>query len=80
MIDEANGDGVRSWDTRSTSAAAVAGYPHITVPGGYLFGLPIGISFISRAWNEPKLLQMAYAFEQEVKARKPPKFLKTIKM
>ena len=79
MIDIANGD-PGSWDTLSTSAAAVAGYPHITVPGGYIFILPIGISFISRAWCEPTLLQIAYAFEQEVMIRKPPKFLKTINL
>jgi amidase len=78
MIDLANGDSP-SWDTESDPAAAVAGYPHITVPGGYLLGLPFGISFISRAWYEPILLQIAYAFEQEVKVRKPPKFRKTIK-
>jgi amidase len=78
MVDMVNGDSY--WDTLSTSAPAVAGYPHITVPGGYLFGLPIGISFISRAWCEPTLLRIAYAFEQELNIRKPPKFLKTIKL
>ena len=79
MIDMVNGD-PGSDDTDITSAAAVAGYPHITVPGGYLFDLPIGISFISRAWCEPTLLRIAYAFEQEVMARKPPKFIKTINL
>jgi amidase len=72
-IDLANGD-PRSWDMESTSPAAVAGYPHITVPGGEVHGLPVGISFFALAWQEPKLLRLAYAFEQATKIRKPPAF------
>ncbi|HEU4562025.1 MAG TPA: amidase [Longimicrobium sp.] len=61
----------------SSTPAAVAGYPNITVPAGYAFGLPVGISFIGRAWSEPTLIKLAFAFEQGTKHRKPPKFLPT---
>jgi len=64
----------------SSNAAAVAGYPDITVPAGFLFGLPVGISFFGRAWSEPMLLRIAYAFEQMSKARKPPQFMPTVKL
>jgi amidase len=61
-----------------SQAAAVAGYPHITVPAGFVEGLPVGISFVSTAWAEPQLIAIAYAFEQASKARRAPKFAKTV--
>lgn len=63
-----------------SSASAVAGYPHITVPAGYIFGMPVGISFFGRAWSEPTLIKFAYAYEQATKARRAPKFLPTAKL
>ena len=80
MIDPVNGDGIRTWDMDSTSYAAVAGTPHITVPAGYIFGLPVGISFFAKAWQEPTLIKLAYAFEQITKVRKPPQFLPTAEL
>jgi amidase len=61
-----------------STAPAVAGYPHITVPAGYIFGLPIGISFVGRAYTEATLIKIAYAYEQLTRFRKPPKFLPTM--
>lgn len=63
----------------SSNAAAVAGYPNINVPAGFIFGLPVGISFFGRAWSEPALLKVAYGFEQLVKAREKPQFLEKVK-
>jgi amidase len=62
----------------SSNLAAVAGYPNINVPAGNLWGLPVGISFFGRAWSEPTLLKIGYAFEQLTKARQKPLFLPTI--
>ncbi|HSL28032.1 MAG TPA: amidase [Anaerolineales bacterium] len=76
LIDLVNGDSI-NWDMESTSPPAVAGYPHITVPAGYIFGLPVGISFIAQAWQEPELIKFAYAFEQATQFRRQPRFLPT---
>jgi amidase len=61
----------------SSTAAAVAGYPNISVPAGYAFGLPVGLMFTGRAWSEPTLIKLAFAYEQGTKHRKPPRFLPT---
>jgi len=61
-----------------TSPAAVAGYPHVTVPAGLVQGLPCGISFVGMAWSEARLIALAYAYEQASHARKPPTYVKTI--
>jgi amidase len=73
-IDLVNGD---HYPGSSTTPAAVAGYPSITVPAGYYHGLPIGVSFFGRAWTEPTLLRIAYAFEQVTRVRRPPTFAPT---
>ena len=75
LIDWVTGD----HDTGGCSTpAAVAGYPHITVPAGLVYGLPVGMSFFGAAWSEPVLLRLAYGFEKTTKARRPPRMLKTV--
>jgi amidase len=61
-----------------SSAPAVAGYPHITVPMGLVRGLPVGLSLVGTAWSEPKLIAYAYAFEQASRARVPPHFATSV--
>ena len=70
-IDHTNGD---NFGTSSSSPAARAGYPNITVPMGFIDGLPVGISFFGKAWSEPQLIEIAYSFEQATKIRKAPSF------
>ncbi len=62
----------------SSTPAAVAGYPTITVPMGFAYGLPVGLTFIGTAWSEGRLISLAYAYEQATKHRKPPTFQRTI--
>ncbi|MEO8679176.1 MAG: amidase [Vicinamibacterales bacterium] len=75
LTDHVNGD---SFGGSSTAMAAIAGYPDITVPAGNVSGLPVGLSFFGRAWSEPLLIKLAYAYEQGTKHRKPPTFQPTV--
>jgi amidase len=61
-----------------SSPAAIAGYPHVTVPAGHVYGLPVGLSFVGRPWSEAQLLGFAYAFEQSAKASIAPRFLSSL--
>lgn len=74
LTDSINGEGGSG---SSSSLAAVSGYPSVTVPATQVFGLPIGLSFVGRAWSEPKLLALAADFETNTHARRPPQFLAT---
>jgi amidase len=77
LTDPINGD---HYLGSSSTPAAVAGYPSITVPAGFVHGLPAGLSFIGRAWSEPRLLALAYAYEQATRHRRPPQFLPTAQL
>jgi len=74
-IDLINGD---HYGGGSSEAAAVSGYPNITVPAGFVHSLPVGISFFAEAFSEQKLIQFAYSYEQTTKHRKSPEFYSTI--
>ena len=71
MIDHINGD---SFYIGTSSLAAISGYPNITVPAGFVSGMPVGLSFMGVAWNEKQLIEIAYAFEQNTAVRMPPEF------
>ena len=72
LTDWTNGDNIQ---VDSASPAAIAGYPNITVPMGFIDDLPVGISFFGRAWSEPVLLEIAYSYELGTNYRKAPLFL-----
>jgi amidase len=74
VIDPVSGD---HFVGGNSTPAAVAGYPSVTVPMGFVFGLPVGLSFIGRAWSEALLIRLAFAFEQATRHRRPPRFLRT---
>jgi amidase len=78
LTDLIDGDNILGFYSGSPRAAAVAGYPNINVTGGFISGLPVGVSFSGRAWSEPTLVKLAYSFEQANKARHAPRFLPTI--
>jgi amidase len=77
LTDYVNGD---HYGSSFSSPAAVAGYPHVTVPAGLLHGLPIGLSFVGKAWSEPALIAMAYAYEQAGRRRRAPTYVAHIRV
>ncbi|MGE0448610.1 MAG: amidase [Vicinamibacterales bacterium] len=77
-IDYTRGDSGSAVRPSPATIAAVAGYPHITVPMGHDRSLPIGLSFFGRAWSEPRLIGLAFAYEQASRERRPPAFLPTL--
>ena len=74
VTDLVNGD---HFGGSSSQLAAAAGYPNVTVPAGFVHGLPVGVSFFGRAWSEPTLIRIAYAFEQATRHRRAPRLLAT---
>lgn len=74
LTDHVNGDGGTATNPAPSTVAAVAGYPHITVPMGFDQGLPVGLSFFGRAWSEATLIRLAYAYEQATHHRRTPTY------
>lgn len=77
LTDLINGD---SSGASFAGPAAVAGYPHITVPAGQVHGLPVALSFVGRAWSEPTLIGLAYSYEQASLARRPPTYARSLSL
>jgi len=75
LTDTVNGD---HYSASFTAPAAVAGFPHLTVPAGWALGLPVGLSFVGTAWSEATLLRLGHAFEQATKQRRAPQFLASV--
>jgi len=78
LTDLVNGDSSLANSDAPSTVTSVAGYPHITVPAGFVSGLPVGISFFGRAWSEAALITFAYAYEQATKHRRPPSFAASV--
>ena len=77
LTDLVNGDASFGNASAPSTVTSVDGYPHVTVPAGSEHGLPVGISFFGRAWSEPTLIKLAYAYEQATKHRRAPAFAPT---
>jgi amidase len=77
LTDFINGD---HYGGSFSTPAAVAGYPHLTVPAGFVHGLPVGLSFVGPAFSEPLLIGLGHAFEQATKARQAPSFAKSVSL
>ncbi len=80
ITDLVNGNGGTASAPGPSTVTSVAGYPHITVPMGFASGLPVGLSFFGRAWSEPTLIRLAYAYEQATRHRRAPSFAPSVEL